>query len=351
MPEIPNFSEILTQWYQDNKRDLPWRKTKDPYIIWVSEIILQQTRVEQGTPYFERFIHAFPTVKTLGNAKEQDVLKLWQGLGYYSRARNMHKAAKKIISEHNGEFPGDYESIIKLNGIGSYTAAAITSFAYNMPFPVIDGNVIRVISRIFGIDEVISSSGAKKRIELKTKEVFNYKNPGTFNQALMEYGALLCKPSNPDCKICPFASYCIAFTTGKIDEIPLKKVSSNKKNRFFNYAVIRNNDKLILKKRNQKDIWQNLYDFPMIENGSLDEQFQLENIAGIVSEEKVQYKSVKISDWKSQILSHQKIHARFHEFDLDAVNLELLDEWQLTEIDKIDEYPVPKMIESYINGM
>ncbi len=258
-----SFSKTLITWYLDNKRDLPWRKTKDPYHIWLSEIMLQQTRVAQGLPYFLAFTEAFPTVFDLAKADEEKVLKLWQGLGYYSRARNLHATAKYISEELSGNFPNNYKDLLKLKGIGEYTAAAIASFSFKECVPVVDGNVYRVLSRYFDIETDIASSGAKKEFTQLASELIDKKKPELFNQAIMEFGALQCVPKSPDCNSCPLDNSCLALAKNKVSQLPIKLKKQKITNRFFNYLlVIDNKNQAIINKRTQKGIWHNLYEFP-----------------------------------------------------------------------------------------
>lgn len=264
------FSKLLIQWYLQNKRDLPWRKTSDPYPIWLSEIMLQQTRVAQGLPYFLRFIEAFPTIFDLADANEEQVLKLWQGLGYYSRARNLHATAKYVANNLEGKFPAAYKDLLKLKGVGDYTAAAIASIAYGEPVPVVDGNVYRVLSRYFGVNSDISSPAAKKEFTLIASGLLPGDNASHFNQAMMEFGALQCVPKNPNCSICVFNNKCVAYQTGKVNELPVKLKKTKVTSRYFNYLII--NDGLgntLINKRTQKGIWHNLYEFPLLETNSV----------------------------------------------------------------------------------
>lgn len=261
-----NFSQIIIRWYNKNKRDLPWRHTNDPYRIWLSEIILQQTRVQQGTPYYETFVKKFPTIHNLANAKEDVILRAWQGLGYYSRARNLHETAKYISKKLKGKFPREYEEILKLKGIGGYTAAAIASFAFNQPYPVVDGNVFRVLSRCFGITTPVDSTKGKQKFIKKAQLLLDKNHPGLFNQAIMEFGALQCIPQNPDCKKCPLNKSCNALQNNIVPNLPIKSKKGQTRTRHFNYFFIRKNSKILIKKRTGKDIWKNLYDFPMIES-------------------------------------------------------------------------------------
>lgn len=261
-----DFANLLTRWYLQNKRDLPWRNTQDPYQIWLSEIMLQQTRVAQGMPYFFSFTTAFPTVFDLANASEEQVLKLWQGLGYYSRARNLHKTAQFVAFELNGKFPDTYKGLLQLKGIGEYTAAAIASFSFDENVPVVDGNVFRVLSRYFDIETDILSSGAKKEFTALAFELMPKDHPALFNQAIMEFGALQCVPKNPNCEVCPLNSGCLALQKNKVDELPVKSKKAKVKNRYFNYLLFADeNQNTIIRKRTAKGIWHNLYEFPLIE--------------------------------------------------------------------------------------
>ena len=298
---FPEFSEILLLWYKNQKRDLPWRKTKNPYFIWLSEIILQQTRVIQGMPYYYNFIEKYPNIQSLANANEEDILKTWQGLGYYSRAKNLHQTAIYISEKLNGIFPTNYNDIKKLKGIGDYTASAISSICYNEAQATVDGNVYRVLSRIFGIDIPINSSKGIKYFK---------NNPGEYNQAIMDFGATWCKPKNPNCNTCPFNNKCIAFHYNKIDFFPIKNKKISIKNRFFNYCVIiDNNEKTILLKRESKDIWQGLYEFPLIETTEKQEDKSI--IEKINNTFKNIHKIEKYSKEYIHKLSHQHIHTFF----------------------------------------
>jgi A/G-specific adenine glycosylase len=261
------FSNLLIYWYLQNKRDLPWRNTTDPYPIWLSEIMLQQTRVAQGLPYFLKFIDQFPTVFDLANASEEMVLKNWQGLGYYSRARNLHATAKEIAFDRDGKFPATYLELLKLKGVGNYTAAAIASFAYNEVVPVVDGNVYRVLARYFDIATNIASSGAQKQFFELAQELISKKNPALFNQAIMEFGALQCVPKNPNCSVCIFNESCAALQKKKVNQLPVKLKKTKVTKRYLNYIVVSDeNENTIIQQRTEKGIWQNLYEFPVIES-------------------------------------------------------------------------------------
>jgi len=346
---MPKFHKILTVWYQQNKRDLPWRTKKDPYWVWVSEIILQQTRVDQGTAYFLRFIERFPDVRTLADAPENEVLKLWQGLGYYSRARNMHVAARQIMNEFNGSFPDTIINIEKLKGIGSYTAAAIASIAFSLPYAAIDGNVYRVLARVFGIETPIDSTIGKREFSQLANELLDRQNPSVFNEALMEFGALQCTPQNPDCNSCPFRDQCIAFNQNKIAMRPFKSKKTKVKNRFFNYLFIRQAQYFYLEKREDKDIWRNLYQFPLIEST------KALNIAELLSTE--QFKSLfngidisvdAISPEIIHVLTHQRLHVRFIEINISISETSF--PWIKVLPNEVHDFPIPKLIDNFLMG-
>ncbi len=261
-----NFSNQLIYWYLQNNRELPWRKTKNPYFIWLSEIMLQQTRVNQGLSYYLTFTKEFPTVFDLANASESKVLKLWQGLGYYSRARNLHFSAKQVVNDYQGEFPSTYDEIKKLKGVGDYTASAISSICFNEPQAVVDGNVYRVLSRYFGIKTPINSTKGIKEFKELAQTLIDVSQPGTFNQAIMDFGALHCKPQNPLCDTCIFNSSCIALKEQSIKDLPVKEKKVKVKKRYFNYLVlVSEENETVMLERTGKGIWQGLYEFPLIE--------------------------------------------------------------------------------------
>ena len=262
-----NFTEILTRWYSVNKRNLPWRTTKNPYHIWLSEIIMQQTQITQGLPYYEAFVTHFPTVFDLANASEQTVLKLWQGLGYYSRARNLHGSAQYILNELNGEFPNTYTELLKLKGVGDYTASAIASICFDEPHAVVDGNVYRVLSRYFNMDTPINSTQGIKAFKKLATTLIDTKNPGDYNQAIMEFGAMQCKPKNPYCNSCPLTNSCVAFQNNLVDQLPVKLKKTKVSKKYFNFLVILSEDnRVVFEQRLTKGIWQNLYQFPLVES-------------------------------------------------------------------------------------
>jgi len=348
-----DFSKLIIKWYNKNKRDLPFRKTKDPYRIWLSEIILQQTRVSQGLPYYERFESLFPTIHHLAKAKEDVVMKAWQGLGYYSRARNLHHAAKHVSTELKGKFPSSFEEIKKLKGIGDYTAGAIASLAFNKPHVVVDGNVFRVISRYFGIKTPIDSSQGKKEFTRKAEELLDRKNPGTFNQAVMEFGALQCVPQNPDCKKCVLQKSCKASSKNLVDVLPIKLKKTKSRTRYFNYLVFRQKGKIMIRRRTENDIWKNLYDFPMIET-----QKEIKPIPALhkgKGENKLLVPPFgKDLGWAissklfKHILSHQTIFARFWEVKQSGSKKYLYKgkSWYVNE-NQLNKYAFPRLIERY----
>lgn len=314
-----DFTNSLIIWYLQNKRDLPWRNTTNPYPIWLSEIILQQTRVAQGTPYFLSFVNIFPNVFDLAAANEEQVLKLWQGLGYYSRARNLHKTAQYVAYELSGVFPETYKDLLKLKGIGEYTAAAIASFSYNEAVPVVDGNVFRVLSRYFDLETDISLASAKKEFAALAFELMPKDNPALFNQAIMEFGALQCVPKSPDCSICIFNTSCAALQKKKVDQLPLNSKKLKVRNRFFNYLVVSDeNENTIISKRTEKGIWHNLYEFPLIETVKEEDfDFISTNIQNNFFKEN-EIISVGEYNEKSIIhkLSHQHLHIKFWKVNL-----------------------------------
>lgn len=259
-----NFSEILINWYREHKRELPWRESSDPYLIWISEIILQQTRVVQGYDYFIRFIKRFPDVTSLAEADEDEVMKFWQGLGYYSRARNLHAAARSM----NGVFPKTYPEVLALKGVGEYTAAAICSFAYNMPYAVVDGNVYRVLSRYLGIETPIDSTEGKKLFASLAGEFLDKSRPAVYNQAIMDFGAIQCTPQNPACLFCPLAGSCMALSKSMVAQLPVKQHKTKTTERFLNYIYVRAGACTFINKRTGNDIWKNLFELPLIETAS-----------------------------------------------------------------------------------
>ncbi|MBT3919889.1 MAG: A/G-specific adenine glycosylase [Flavobacteriaceae bacterium] len=340
------FSKKLILWYLAHKRDLPWRTTAIPYYIWLSEIILQQTRVEQGLPYYKAFVSKYPTVNKLANAAEQEVLKLWQGLGYYSRARNLHATAKYVSNELNGVFPTSYRELIKLKGVGDYTASAIASICFNEATAVVDGNVYRALARYFGIATPINSSLGIKEFKNLAQQLIDVDKPGNHNQALMEFGARQCKPQNPNCDVCIFNDSCVALQQKKISELPVKLKKTKVKNIYFNYIVlISENKNTFLQKRIGKGIWQNLYEFPLIETEKDIEIEELNSLRVFQDVSKkfeinslILYNEVPIL----HKLSHRNIYTRFWIAETSKNN------YKAISISQIETYPVPKLIGNFI---
>lgn len=340
-----SFSDILLNWYAENKRDLPWRETTDPYLIWISEIILQQTRVVQGYEYFLRFIDRFPDVESLASASEDEVMKYWQGLGYYSRARNLHAAAKGM----NGVFPVTYDGVRALKGVGDYTAAAICSFAYKMPYAVVDGNVYRVLSRYFGIDTSIDSTEGKKTFTALAAEMLDRTQPAEYNQAIMDFGAIQCTPQNPHCMFCPLADGCSALSEAKVLELPVKGHKTKTTNRYFNYIYVRMGARTFVHKRTENDIWQNLFELPLIETEKdlSEEEFLasapfLELFAdGEVPAIRSVCRNVK------HVLSHRVIYANFYEVTLSDTSGSFKGYQQIDAAD-LEQYAVPRLIHAFL---
>ena len=340
-----NFSSNLIKWYNDNKRDLPWRKTKDPYKIWLSEIILQQTRVNQGLPYYNNFIIHYPTIFDLANASEDSVLKLWQGLGYYSRARNLHYTAKFICDNYRGNFPLTHKEILLLKGVGLYTASAISSFAFNLRYAVVDGNVVRVLSRIYGIYSYYDSTIGRKDFLTLAEKKLPIQNSDIHNQAIMEFGALVCKPKNPNCLDCVFNEGCYAFSKSIVDELPRKLKKIKVINRYIHFLIISHLDFVYVMKK-QKGIWSGLYTFPFIEHAHM-----LSNKDVVLSKEWSVFFSninITINHVSSLIihkLSHQKLHVKFWHLKCDILKLE---GYESIELSKLNQYPVSRLIDIYL---
>ena len=340
-----SFSNLLIKWYLQKKRDLPWRNTINPYLIWLSEIMLQQTRVAQGMPYFLSFTTTFPTVFDLAKANEEQVLKLWQGLGYYSRARNLHQTAQYIATELNGIFPDNYKDLLQLKGVGEYTAAAIASFSYNEVVPVVDGNVFRVLSRYFDIETDIASASAKKEFAALAFELMAKDNPALFNQAIMEFGALQCVPKSPNCSICIFNESCTALQKKKVDQLPVKSKKLKVRKRYFNYLVV--TDELgntIIQKRTAKGIWHNLYEFPLIET---DKEEDFDCIAEQIQNDFFKGNSIlSVTESNEQSivhkLSHQHLYIKFWEVKIEGIIANGIDAKNLKT------FPFPIVIHNFI---
>ncbi|WP_345192411.1 A/G-specific adenine glycosylase [Algibacter agarivorans] len=341
------FSKTLTHWYSNNKRNLPWRETNNPYYIWLSEIILQQTQVKQGLPYYDAFVTKYPTVFDLAKANESDVLKLWQGLGYYSRARNLHATAKHVAKALKGKFPNNHKDLLKLKGVGDYTASAVASICFNEVAAVVDGNVYRVLSRYFGIDTPINSSKGAKEFKLLAQELIDKQYPAEFNQAIMEFGATQCKPKNPYCHICPFNQGCIALNTNRISELPVKIKSAKAKKKHFNFLVfISEDEKTILQKREGKGIWQSLYQFPLIET---DKNMDAESFKKhIENEDLLKDVSFDLSLYNKDVivhkLSHQHLYTKFWILNVNRLTVEGI------STRDIRNYAVPILIGNFIES-
>lgn len=332
-------AQILIKWYNQNKRDLPWRNTRNPYHIWLSEIILQQTRVDQGKPYYFHFIEKYPDIKTLSKASEQSILKSWEGLGYYSRARNLHQTAKIIEDQYSGVFPDSYNELIKLKGIGPYTAAAIASFSFNEAKPVIDGNVFRVLSRIFDIEADIADAKNRKIFENTANEILPKSKSAIFNQSIMEFGALQCSPI-PKCENCPASLQCYAFINKKQQELPVKTKKTKVKILYYNYLVIENENHFYLKKRTDNDIWKGLYDFESIISET---PLKLSEIREIINNRLTNFEIINQSKIYKHLLSHRKIFATFfHIKTTDKID-------NCFAKEEIEQLPKPVLIINYLN--
>ena len=344
------FSRKILIWYGQNKRTLPWRRTRDPYKIWLSEIMLQQTRVAQGTPYYLKFINAFPTVQDLANATEERVLKLWQGLGYYSRARNLHATAKTVVNDYGGNFPDNYQELLKLRGVGDYTASAIASICFEEPQAVVDGNVYRVLSRYYGVELPINSTEGIKYFKKLANEVMDRDNIRDYNQGIMEFGAIQCTPKNPYCLHCPLEESCVALKEGKTASLPIKLKKTKVRNRYFNYLVpVSVNKKgekhTVLHQRINKGIWQNLWQFPLLETPS---DVVLKDIGSSFDKiiELNNYPKITLFNVRPIVhkLSHQHLHTKFWILE---TNEDLMGGIPIAQL---EDYPVPVLIADFMNA-
>ncbi len=337
---MADFTTLIQAWYRLNKRDLPWRTANDAYKIWLSEVILQQTRVDQGTNYYLRFVARFPTVADLAHAPEDEVLNLWQGLGYYSRARNLHFSAKQVTNDFNGVFPANFSSLRLLKGVGDYTAAAIASIAFGLPHAVVDGNVYRVLSRYLALDTPIDSVQGKKEFAYAATVLLDHHNPGDHNQAIMELGALICLPKNPACENCPVAHSCMAKASSRQLDFPVKTKKTKVSKRFLNYLVLVNHGETLIKKRVGEGIWEGLYDFPCIEKTS-------ENV--LSTTDIMHYKPIHVAHDGSfkHVLSHQIIHAQF--WVVQVANLSPTVNELKVKLNAIEDYPLPQLLIRYLN--
>ena len=349
-PLLKKFAGLLLQWHQQLDRPLPWKGSTNPYLIWLSEILLQQTRVEQGLPYYLNFVDLFPTVFDLAHASEDEVLKAWEGLGYYNRARNLHFTAKYIAFECEGVFPHSYDGWLALKGVGPYTAAAIVSFAFNLPYAVVDGNVFRVLSRIFGIDTPINSTSGKKAFHHLANQVLDKTNPAAYNQAIMDFGAVHCKPKKPLCSTCPFQGHCRAFQEGTVDILPVKLKKVKRKNRYLHFVVLEVMEQVVLEKRTGKDVWRGLHAFPCLEGIDLDPTLQqlsdfVVDSFGVPTDDLT---FEKVSLPFKQLLTHQKIMAKFWLFKAPAVTLVEDRSQFMVDRKNLRKFAFPKIIDCYL---
>lgn len=353
--ELFLFAQTLLQWHKQNPRPLPWKQTQDPYKIWLSEVILQQTRVEQGLPYYLRFVEQYPTVENLANAQTDELMRLWEGLGYYSRARNLHETAKQVVNQMNGKFPDSYKGLLTLKGIGNYTAAAIASFAFGLSHAVLDGNVYRVLARYFGIETPTDTTQGKKEFEQLANQAINPQYPAEYNQAIMDFGALQCTPSKPNCLFCPLSTTCYAFLNQKTSDLPIKTKKIVRKKRFFNYILIKNaQGEIYIVRREKRDIWQHLYEFPLIETdtppsnpNTLNEHpiwkewfgNDIANLPKIAQLEQIKH--------YKQLLTHQEIYAQFWECRLPEHTECPIPQALFVNPKEIENYAFPKIINQY----
>ena len=336
---MDNFSSLVINWYKKHGRELPWREEKNPYFIWLSEIILQQTQVKQGLSYYLKFKTNFPTVAVLASSDEEEILKLWQGLGYYSRARNLHYAAQQIVNDFGGVFPDTYDDIIKLKGVGEYTAAAISSFVFGEKRAVVDGNVFRVLSRVFRIDTPINTGKGKKEFTQLANQLISIHDPANHNQAMMEVGAMVCKPKNPNCERCPLQSKCLSYSDQTQLNYPVKQKKVKVKERHLNYLVVTDHQRILIRKRSGKGIWQGLYDFPLVESKQPLDRLQPFNGIDVTN----QSKDLDIK----HILTHQRLFARFWIVVVDHVDNQA--DYISIPMDDLEKYPCPQLIVRYID--
>jgi len=362
------FSGIICEWYEKNRRDLPWRHTSDPYLVWISEIILQQTRVAQGLGYYLRFVEAFPDLKALAGASEDQVLLLWQGLGYYSRARNMHAAAKDLVENNMGKMPETHEDLLKMKGVGTYTASAISSICFGEAKAVVDGNVARVLSRIHGVDEPVNKTAGKRLIDslaadmlTETLEYQSCPDPGTHNQAMMEFGALQCLPSSPDCETCPLSLNCNALLTSRVKILPVKKPKRKATDRWMYFYILRCGEETILTKRDEQGIWRSLYHFPLLESSRehseeeictrLFPQLMTQLTSGVNEGDPMQeFLISEISAPLRHQLSHLTLYARFIHINLPFLPSSLPENSFRIPLARLEDYPIPRLVERYMES-
>lgn len=340
------FAKTLIEWYEVEKRELPWRNTRDPYKVWLSEIILQQTRVQQGLPYYLKFLKLFPSVHELANATEEQVLNAWKGLGYYSRARSLHYSAKKVNEEFKGVFPTNFSELKKLKGVGDYTAAAIASFCFKEVVPVVDGNVYRVLARLFDLDTAIDSTTGKKEFFSLAQELISDDFPDIFNQALMEFGALQCVPKKPNCLQCVFKDTCEAYARNKVSVLPVKSKKIKKKKRYFTYLLIQGGGGFWVSKRGDEGIWANMYEFPLVETKR--EVFRLEDLSLSAMEAlPFDFELINNSVYKKHVLTHQDIFYTFWKVKLLG---KISEKYKFCSKKELENLPFPKLLENYISN-
>ena len=354
MNRSTGFRKKLMQWHvADNTRQLPWKEEKDVYRIWLSEIILQQTRAEQGLKYYERFIKTYPTIQRLAKAPLEEVYKLWEGLGYYNRCRNLHATAQYIAFELKGKFPATYDSILELKGVGPYTAAAIASFGFGLPHAVVDGNVFRVLSRFFGIDTAVDTTAGKKQFQQLADECLDVTNPAAYNQAIMDFGATVCKPDLADCKNCPLQSACVAFKQGIVQELPIKEKKTKVRTRWFHFFILECNGVIAVQQRTGKDVWSNLYQFPNSEYNSEKEWKQQQKAAfenWIKTQNvKEKYKIITATKSVKQQLSHQLIFGTAFLIQLKAKKIELPG-WEWKTMKELQQLAFPKLLNDFLKA-
>jgi A/G-specific adenine glycosylase len=345
----------IFEWYEKNRRDLPWRRTKDPYLVWISEVILQQTRVSQGLDYYNRFVERFPDVGSLAAAGEEEILKLWQGLGYYSRARNLHRAARHVVDHLGGRIPDSYEGLMTLKGVGTYTASAISSICFGEPRAVVDGNVSRVIARLYGLMAPVNSPAGSRAVAVRAGALMEDVlarggDPGTHNQSMMEFGALHCLPGSPRCGNCPLSGSCAAFQNGTVDRIPVRLTRPEPVERWIYYYIFHHNGTVLITKRGDRDIWRSLYQFPAVESHVRRSEGE---IPGIMLREvwegmRPPVKIGKISHSIRHRLTHRVIHARFIHTELNSRAHPLPSGWIRIPFAHLDQYPVPRLIQRYM---
>ncbi len=344
-----DFKNIIIKWYNQNRRDLPWRETKNPYYIWISEVILQQTRVAQGLNYYIRFISTFPTIKDLANADIDRVMKVWQGLGYYTRARNLHASAKQILADYNGEMPSKYAELINIKGLGPYSAGAIASFAFGEAVPAIDGNVYRVLSRIFGVFSSPETAAGKKEFFNLTMELMDKDNPDTFNQALLDFGALQCVPRSPNCADCTFQDICYAHRNNLTNQLPTKGKKLKTRDRYLNYIIIKLKDYTYIQRREAGDIWTSLYEFPLIET---DSQVDILTLTKHVIWKELFAKNKITTVYESKpikhILSHQTLYTKFYIVELSKPTYYITSNYLKVMIEDLQDFSTPRVIDNFL---